>query len=245
MTGQLQHFEDAVATLASHDFDRPTRLGDWHVGQLVAHVASSGIGMLLQQPSAPTAHIDVIDWALATPSVATSVDERARALSDEATPDELRAMVSEMRATVVAQLAELNPTFIVAARFGTIRLADYLATRCVELAVHSLDLSHALDRDVPLDRDAVNSASRLLANVLATAARGRSVELRIPPVVAVQAVEGPRHTRGTPPNVVETDATTWLELATGRRDWYDAVEAGAISASGDRADLSSYLPVLS
>ena len=73
---------------------------------------------------------------------------------------------------------------------------------------------------------------------------GRSVEVRVPPFAAVQCVEGPRHTRGTPPNVVETDPRTWLELATGRLEWSDAVEAGRVMASGTRADLSHWLPVL-
>jgi Bacterial SCP ortholog len=72
---------------------------------------------------------------------------------------------------------------------------------------------------------------------------GRSVELRVPPHVAVQLVPGPRHTRGTPPNVVETDAATWLRLATGELTWAAAVAEGRVSASGNRADLSSHLPL--
>jgi hypothetical protein len=79
---------------------------------------------------------------------------------------------------------------------------------------------------------------------LASDVPGRSVEVRVPPFAAVQCVEGPRHTRGTPPNVVETDPQTWLELATGRLEWSDAVEAGRVTASGTRADLSHWLPVL-
>ncbi|WP_449066757.1 sterol carrier family protein, partial [Planomonospora algeriensis] len=73
--------------------------------------------------------------------------------------------------------------------------------------------------------------------------RGGPSEVRVPPHAAVQCVEGPRHTRGTPPNVVETDARTWLELATGRLSWADAMAAGRVSASGARADLTEYLPV--
>ena len=65
----------------------------------------------------------------------------------------------------------------------------------------------------------------------------------MPPFGAVQCVEGPRHTRGTPPNVVETDAETWLGLATGRLGWGEAVESGAVRASGERADLSDFLPI--
>ena len=72
---------------------------------------------------------------------------------------------------------------------------------------------------------------------------GRSVEVRIPPFGAIQCVAGPRHTRGTPPNVVETDPMTWLLVATGGLAWADAVESGRVRASGIRTDLSPYLPV--
>jgi hypothetical protein len=79
--------------------------------------------------------------------------------------------------------------------------------------------------------------------VLGERAPGRSVEVRVPPYAAVQAVEGVRHTRGTPPAVVETDASTWLELATGALSWAEAEAAGRVFASGERADLTPYLPL--
>ena len=72
---------------------------------------------------------------------------------------------------------------------------------------------------------------------------GRSVEVRVPPYAAVQVVPGVRHTRGTPPAVVELDARTWLLLATGGLTWAEAEAAGRVSASGQRADLSAHLPV--
>jgi hypothetical protein len=92
-------------------------------------------------------------------------------------------------------------------------------------------------------RAVVGAAVKTSARWLAQHVPGRSVELRVPPHVAVQCIEGPRHTRGTPPNVVETDAATWLRLASGQTDWADAVAAGKVTASGNRADLSSYLPL--
>jgi hypothetical protein len=67
--------------------------------------------------------------------------------------------------------------------------------------------------------------------------------VRVPPFGAVQCVEGPRHTRGTPPNVVETDAATWLALVTGGLGWGEAVTSGRVRASGSRADLSALLPL--
>ena len=80
--------------------------------------------------------------------------------------------------------------------------------------------------------------------VLAERAPGASVEVRVPPYAAAQVVAGVRHTRGTPPAVVETDPATWLELATGETTWADAVSAGRVRASGERTDLSPYLPLL-
>lgn len=74
-------------------------------------------------------------------------------------------------------------------------------------------------------------------------APGRAIEVRIPPYAAVQCGEGPTHTRGTPPNVIEMDADTWLALANGELNWNDAVESGKVSATGARADLSEYLPI--
>jgi hypothetical protein len=92
-------------------------------------------------------------------------------------------------------------------------------------------------------RAVVGTAVKTTARWLAQQVPGRSVELRVPPHVAVQLVPGPRHTRGTPPNVVETDAATWLRLATGATSWDDAVAEGKVSASGNRADLRAHLPL--
>lgn len=93
-------------------------------------------------------------------------------------------------------------------------------------------------------RNEIAAAVRATARLLAQDAPGHSVELRVPPFVAVQCIEGPRHTRGTPPNVVETDARTWLLLATGRLKFADALEQGLLDVSGSRAgEVAKWLPV--
>ncbi|WP_245155031.1 sterol carrier family protein [Nocardioides sp. 1609] len=79
--------------------------------------------------------------------------------------------------------------------------------------------------------------------VLEDRAPGHSVEVRVPPYAAVQVIEGVRHTRGTPPAVVETDALTWIALATGALAWIDALTDARASASGERTDLTPYLPL--
>lgn len=89
----------------------------------------------------------------------------------------------------------------------------------------------------------IASAVRATARALAQQHPGRSVEIRIPPYVAVQAIAGIRHTRGTPPNVIETNAATWFALVTGRQTFTAALADNHLTASGTRADLSSYLPL--
>lgn len=93
------------------------------------------------------------------------------------------------------------------------------------------------------DRNRLGRAVRFTLEQLATAAPGGTVEVRVPPYAVVQCVAGPRHTRGTPPNVVETDAQTWLALAVGEQTWAEALQAGRVHASGNRADLSALLPL--
>lgn len=123
------------------------------------------------------------------------------------------------------------------------RTADPARTRAAMTAVRAWLYPGAGGARPP--RAAVAEAVRLSARTLETIAPGHSVEVRVPPYVAVQCIEGPRHTRGTPPNVVETDARTWLLLAAGRMSWGDAVESGAVTASGMRAgDIDHWLPIV-
>ena len=95
------------------------------------------------------------------------------------------------------------------------------------------------------DRSSVGDAVRLTARTLAAQAPGATVELRVPPFVAVQCISGLSHTRGNPPNVAETDARTWLLLATGLRSLPDAVADGSLRLSGSRAaELADWLPIV-
>jgi Bacterial SCP ortholog len=119
--------------------------------------------------------------------------------------------------------------------------ADPAKTRQAVLAV--ADWLRDDSRPAP-DRDALATAVRLTARTLAALAPGASVEVRIPPFAAVQCVSGPRHTRGTPPNVVEADPRTWLLLATGMLSPADAESTGALRLSGPRArEVDHWLPL--
>lgn len=105
-------------------------------------------------------------------------------------------------------------------------------------------LDAAGDAGEPGDPGDERAAVKHFLAVLAARHPGKSVEVRVPPYAAVQCVEGARHTRGTPPAVVETDAATWLALARGRLRYADAVRGGQVRASGERSDLSPLLPLI-
>lgn len=113
-------------------------------------------------------------------------------------------------------------------------------------ALTSWARTHAQDpaAAAALPRSTRATAVRFALEELATRVPGNSVEVRVPPFGVAQAIPGPRHTRGTPPNVVEMDAVTWMSLATGLLGWADAVGTGAVRASGTRADLGAHLPLI-
>ena len=138
--------------------------------------------------------------------------------------------LGKVRAALDAQLAELGEHPYDGQEPGLLDAAVQVTLR-------------VYDKGLRPERDLARFAVRHLLDRLAESAPGRTVEVRVPPYAAVQCVAGPRHTRGTPPNVVETDPRTWLELAVGRLTWAAAMEAGKISASGARADLSDHLPL--
>jgi hypothetical protein len=104
-------------------------------------------------------------------------------------------------------------------------------------------VAEALTRPERSDADLRLLTKHFLA-VLAQRAPGRSVEVRVPPYAAAQVVAGVRHTRGNPPAVVEMDAQTWLALASGVLGWSEAERSGRLRASGERADLAAYLPLV-
>lgn len=124
-------------------------------------------------------------------------------------------------------------------------MAKRVNPEAVGSAVRALE-SWLTGDDTPApDRASLAAAVRLTARALAATAPGASVEVRLPPFVAVQCIPGPRHTRGTPANVVETDARTWLLLATGLIDFDAATADGRLRVSGPRAgDVASLLPLL-
>ncbi|MDF3141390.1 MULTISPECIES: maleylpyruvate isomerase family mycothiol-dependent enzyme [unclassified Streptomyces] len=243
---QFGNVRQAVRTLTPEQLALPTRLGDWTVRELAAHVtmAVETVSRNLDRDEPTKAELTLLDWPSATAARAGDIADGTRELA-VGNPD-LDALYARTEERLTQKLADAPGDRILAARTGAMTLADYLVTRTVELVVHTDDLNAAVPGlDIPYDRQALAACTRLLADALAARAPGGSTEVRIPPYAVVQCVEGPRHTRGTPPNVVETDPLTWIRLATGRLAWEEAVAEAKVSASGERADLGGLLPLLS
>jgi uncharacterized protein (TIGR03083 family) len=242
---QFGNVREAVRTLTPEQLAMPTRLGDWAVRDLVAHIgmALGAVGRLLDEPAPAKQDGALLDWPSAIRADAPDIAAYARELAERHA--DLDAYLAELEQRFTAGLAAHPGTRLLATSAGALPLADYLVTRTVELVVHTDDLNAAVPGlAIPHDRQALAACTRLLADALAARAPGGSTEVRIPPYAVVQCVEGPRHTRGTPPNVVETDPLTWMRLATGRLSWPEALKDAKVSASGERADLAAYLPLL-
>ncbi|MFI5805755.1 sterol carrier family protein [Streptomyces sp. NPDC051561] len=240
---QFGHVRQAVEGLSEEQLAGRSGLGEWTVRELAAHLsmALGSVVRFLGEPAPARAEVSLQQWPFTTAPHAGQVAEDTRVLA-------AGAPVQELFAKVAADLAEVLPGAdderITMTRVGPMRFADFLVTRCVELVVHGDDLARATGAEVKFDRQALAACTRVLADALAVKAPGASTEVRIPPYAVVQCIEGPRHTRGTPPNVVETDPLTWIRLATGRTQWADALEKAQVMASGERADLVGVLPIM-
>jgi uncharacterized protein (TIGR03083 family) len=224
----------------------PSAIAGWDLHTLLGHVVHMHRGLAGRLADrTPDKAVPLAEYVRRYRPAADAIDGNTRRAAEEA-PAELLAVLRDGAAVRTAATA-VPPRAVITGGRGPITAQDWVATRIVEIVVHSDDFSRSLSgrEPVPLKRPALAAATRSLAEALAGQAPGRSVEVRVPPFVAVQAIEGPRHTRGTPPNVVETDPVTWLRLATGREPFADALRAGRVRASGTRADLAPHLPVLS
>lgn len=225
-----------------------TVLPGWDVVTLVAHLAvglraaSATLGAGTRSGLTSVGRY-LAAYGPASEQVADRDRHHATGLGWHGVRDDLAAAIAEL-----AALSDVPLPDRVAGPRGVLKTADFLATRAVELVVHADDLHRSIEPAPPpaFARAAVTMAVRSLTEALGENHPGHTIEVRVPPHAAVQCGipgDGPTHTRGTPPNVVETDATTFLRLATGRLAWADAVSGRLVSASGIRADLSQLLPL--
>jgi uncharacterized protein (TIGR03083 family) len=245
VSAQFGNVREAVRALDDEQLALPSGLGDWTVRELAVHVTMTveAVSRALDRDEPRKAELSLVDLLFGSAGFAEAIADGVRRLA-AGTPD-LDALFARTEERLAEHLAGAPGTRVVDLRAGAMTLADFLVTRTVELVVHTDDLNRAVPGlDIPRDRQALAACTRLLADALALKAPGASTEVRIPPFAVVQCVEGPRHTRGTPPNVVETDPLTWIRLATGRIAWRTALDEAKVSASGERADLSGLLPLM-
>lgn len=235
----------ALDGLTSSQLSGPSVLPGWTVRDLSAHLVVVADSVRHLEPLGPTAGVLSLGEYLAGYAVrADRIDTLTHDAADELA--DIPAAYRQRWQAALERLDGLRGVEKVLARRGAARLADFLVTRVLELVVHADDLARSVPQAVParMPDGAVALVARALADVLADRYAGRALEVRVPPVVAVQCMPGPSHTRGTPPGVVQTDPLTWIRLASGRRTWAEAVADGSVSASGVRADLSAALPLL-
>jgi uncharacterized protein (TIGR03083 family) len=232
-------------------FDQPSAISGWRVAELTGHLVlvHRGLAAALGRPSADRP-LSAEEYVRQYAPNADALDTATREVAAEASGLELVDRLDEAVDRAAAALSASPLPAVLRGGRGPISVEDLIDTRIIEVVVHSDDLSRSLPEQepVPLQRAALSRAVRSLAAILAARHPGRSVEVRVPPYAAVQVGvgdPGPTHTRGTPPNVVETDPVTFLRLTTGRTGWAEAVREGTVHASGLRADLSSVLPLLS
>jgi uncharacterized protein (TIGR03083 family) len=238
--------------LPAEVFERPTVLPDWNVRQLAGHLVlvHAGLAASLQhrtkEPPLPI-HEFVTRYRRDVEMIMASTQEESAGLTGPEVVARLESSIDDLAAALDG---DVQLSRAIMTRRGPTTIEDYLAARIVELVVHTDDLNRSVPEVAPasLQRSALARCTRTLAGILAGRNPGRTVEARIPPYAAVQCAigdPGPTHTRGTPPNVVETDPVTFLRLATGRIAWDEAIASGTVHASGLRANLSPALPLLS
>lgn len=234
-----------ICVLPPETYALPSSLAGWTVGDLIAHFERFLMLFEVLEPAPSARPLSIGGYVSAYAAVADVIRDGAVETARAIASDPLGAL-DESWARRRPLLDSLVPGAVMGAMRGPIRSGDLVATRVLEVVVHTEDLARSLpDREPPtFDREALGMVVRVLLGILAERAPGKSVEVRVPPFGVVQCVEGPRHTRGTPPNVVEAGPVTWVRLAAGRQAWAEAVHAGDVRASGERADLSSLLPLL-
>jgi len=256
VTDQLGVLTEWLSGLTEQEFSTPTVLPGWDVRTLTGHLLliAGGFADILDRALTDRRPVGrPLPAAILVTRYRRDVDDIAEATADRTGEKSQDQLLAELRAATqrLGRLlaSPLLPATIQTPR-GPGRLAEFVRTRVIDVVVHSDDLNRSLPerRPVAIGRQPLAISCRTLAELLAEQHPGKSVEVRVPPYAAVQCgigPEGPSHTRGTPPNVVETDPVTFLRLATGRTTWAEARAAGRVSASGQRADLSEILPVLS
>lgn len=244
VTSYLAGIEDD--RLAREPVPPGRRIGD-PVAELARNARVLALALAAPEPVARPDR-DAIGWVrggLADVSYATDATDVADPSARTAGLTAEQAFATARAALDEAGWPERSPRRLVRLDGAVSTVTDLAVGLVADAVIRADDLARSLgDAAFPHDRQALAITVRVLADALAAGVPGHSVELRVPPFVAVQCVPGPRHTRGTPPSVVQTDPITWTRLAAGRLSWAEALAGGSLAASGERSDLTAYLPLV-
>jgi uncharacterized protein (TIGR03083 family) len=146
-------------------WDRPGALGEWTTRELAAHTLRAFItveGYLMAEPTTDRVLADAEEYyqtALSNAGVHQGVAVRARQAGRQ-----LIDPVGEAETMVVASTADDEP---VNSPSGQMTLIEYLATRVVELGVHTLDLQRATGQLVELHPDTAAVVVHVLTGLAA------------------------------------------------------------------------------
>ncbi|SDB80079.1 Mycothiol maleylpyruvate isomerase N-terminal domain-containing protein [Raineyella antarctica] len=256
----LHTMVETTRALHPEDYALPAPLPGWDVRLLTGLALGQLTDMAaqLERPSV-TRPVNLDVYATHMLATASRRHSRAAAIADRDSGPRLGEQLISQAEELAVALGEGDLPPVVDTGAGQLSLLDFLRVHVTEIAVYCDDMRRGLavtDRKVPpADRAVVATAVRALADVLAARTPGQAIEVRVPPFAAVQIgdpaatpagrlVSAPTHTRGTPPAVIEMDPATFLQLCAGRLAWGEAVSTHAVSASGQRADLSRLLPVM-
>ncbi|WP_144009088.1 sterol carrier family protein [Enemella evansiae] len=249
MVEQAGYLADFLSLIRPDDLGRPTVRPGWDVGVLVAYpvvMQAAALSALDRPTTARPAGLN--DYFTGLRPWLRRQQDLAVELAQHGTAESLATRFRQDATELAARLGDDLAPAAVQTDQHPMRTLDLVRLLCVQLVTHCDDLVESLPDRGPLrwSRACRAEAVRTLADVIATRHPGQSVELRIPPFAAVQCGTGeddPKHTRGTPPNVVECDPLTLVRLCVGRIEFAEAVRAGKVRASGSRSDLSDWLPL--
>ncbi|WP_141211165.1 sterol carrier family protein [Enemella dayhoffiae] len=249
MVEQSGHLADFLDLLRPDDLGRRTIRPGWDVATMAAYpvVMQAAALQALDRPTAARPS-RLADFFSGLRPWLHRQQDLAGELARHDTLDGLRTRYRQDLVELADRLEQEDVPPAVETDQHPLKFLDLVRVLSVQLVVHCDDLVESLPDRGPMrwSRSCRADAVRALTDVLATRHPGQSIEVRVPPFAAVQCgtgTEDPRHTRGTPPTVVECDPLVLVRLCVGRIEYAEATRTGAVRASGSRSDLSSWLPL--
>ncbi|MDA3649741.1 maleylpyruvate isomerase N-terminal domain-containing protein [Saccharopolyspora indica] len=168
-------------------WDRPSALPEFSVRGLAGHLGSQVLhvsGLLAKEPTAERP-FSLTEFYAAADAFHTGLDSdvnvRIRDMGEELAARGIEVLAAEVASAVEEQRTALSAEAadrVVSFGGRPVRLADFLLTRMMEIAVHSDDLAHSAGIETPeLPEEVVEPVLALLAK-LAVVRHGQTAVLR-------------------------------------------------------------------